>query len=145
VARPAALETNAMASLGVGWAAMVLVGEQQLEEESWWHRIEAIGGSSVTRGGSSGMVAEERTVPVTVVPGGLGEEKEGRSTEERGRRPVIGGDDGGGASPCGSGSKAARYHVGRAELSTQYSLGFGVQTYRRLGLGFPKHKPIIAH
>jgi hypothetical protein len=100
-------------------------------------------------GGRSGMVVGERTVPVTVVLGGLGEEKERRSIRERGLRPVTGGSSGAvivtALAPGTSGSKAARYHVERAELSTQYSLGFGVQTYRRLGLGLSKHKPITAH
>jgi hypothetical protein len=126
---------------------MVRVGEQLLREEGWRHRIEATEGGSVMGGGSSGMVAEERTVPVTVAPDRLGEE--GRSTGERDRRPATNGSAGAATVATlafgGSGSKAARYHVGRAELSTQHSLGFGVQTCRRLGLGFPKHKPITAH
>jgi hypothetical protein len=74
---------------GRGAAARGRAGEQQLGEEGWRRRIEATGGGSVTRGGSSRMVAEERTVPMTVVPGGLGEEKEGRSAGESGRRSAA--------------------------------------------------------
>jgi hypothetical protein len=33
----------------------------------------------------------------------------------------------------------------RAKLSTVLPLGFGVQIYRRLGLGLPKHQPMAAH
>jgi hypothetical protein len=48
-------------------------------------------------------------------------------------------------APGSSGSKAARYHVGRAKLSIVLTLGFEVHVYRRMGLGLSKHQPMAAH